>query len=269
MLLTRLGIPRLWRSDVEVAWSFMRWWLAPVTLWLAPSYAYGIERVPPSGGGVLAANHLAAIDPPLIGSFSRRAIWWMVKAELFALPVIGEIFSWAGGFPIKRGESDREGLRMARQLVREGHVIGVFVEGTRQRLGYPGPIHSGALIIAMKENVPVIPVGIETFGWSRRNRRRCCVVFGEPLRFDDLPRNGRGYKGAAEILEGELLRLWRQAGEAVAAGFPPELPDGTKRGGWIRHGQEIRAAAPPRVSVFVPSRESPPAPDTVEYAEPR
>jgi 1-acyl-sn-glycerol-3-phosphate acyltransferase len=250
VLLTRLGIPKLWQSDVEVAWSFMRWWLAPVTMLLAPSYAYGVERVPAAGGGVLAANHLAAIDPPLIGSFSRRGIWWMVKAELFSIPVIGEIFSWAGGFPIRRGESDREGLRIARELVRDGHLIGVFVEGTRQRLGYPGPIHSGALIIAMKENVPVVPCGIETFGWSRRNLRRCSVVFGDPISFDDLPRNGRGYKQAAGILEDELVRLWRQAAEAVAAGFPPELPDGTKRAGWIRPGRDVRAAAPPRVNAL-------------------
>lgn len=219
----------------------MRYWLAPVTMALAPSYAYGIDRVPLSGGAVLAANHLAAIDPPLIGAFSRRAIWYMVKAELLAMPVVGEILTWAGGFPVRRGEGDREALRTARELVHDGHVVGVFAEGTRQRLGYPGSIHPGAVIIAMQEGVPVIPVGLESFGWSLENRRRCCVVFGEPTRFDHLPRNGAGYKEASRLLEAEILRLWRQAAEAVIAGLPPQLPDGTKRGTWIRPGQEVRA----------------------------
>ena len=42
-------------------------------------------------------NHLSAIDPPLVGSFSTRAIWYMTKAELLAIPLVGEAFGWAGG----------------------------------------------------------------------------------------------------------------------------------------------------------------------------
>jgi len=248
MPLTRLGVPRLWRSDVEVGWTFMRYWLAPVTMALAPSYAYGGDRMPLAGGAVLAANHLSAVDPPLLGTFSRRSVWYMTKAELLAVPVVGQLFTWAGGFPIRRGESDRDGIRTARELVREGRIVGVFAEGTRQRFGYPGPIHPGAAMIAMQESAPVVPVGIESFGWSLGNRRRCCVVFGEPVRFDDLPCNGRGYREASRTLEGEILRLWRQAAEAVAAGFPAVLPDGTRRSEWVRPGEGVRTVAAPRLS---------------------
>ena len=83
----------------------------------------------------------------------------------------------------------------------------------------------------MNENVPVIPTGLESFGWSLKNRRACCVVYGEPMTFEGLTRNGRGYKEAAELVADEILRLSRQAAEAVAAGLPPELPDGTPRTG--------------------------------------
>ena len=245
--LTRLGLPWLWGADVEKAWSFMRWWVAPATMALAPgSVGYGLDRVPASGGAILAPNHLSAIDPPLIGTFSRRGVWWMMKRELLEIPLVGELLTYTGAFPIRRGAPDRDAIRKARQLVREGHMIGVFVEGTRQRFGYPGPIHSGALIIAIREGVPVVPCGVESFGWSLRNPRACCVVFGEPMRFDDVPASGRGYREAAERLEAELLRLWRQAAAASAAGFPPELPDGTPRGGWIKPGQEIRVKSSPR-----------------------
>ena len=248
MLLTRLGLPRIWGSDVEGAWSFMRYWLAPATMALAPSHAYGGDRVPLTGGAVLAANHLSAVDPPLLGIFSRRAVWYMTKAELLAVPVIGELFTFAGGFPIRRGEGDRDGIRVARELVRDGRVVGIFAEGTRQRLGYPGPIHPGAVMIAMQESVPVVPVALESFGWSLGNRRPCCVVFGEPMRLDDYPRNGRGYREASRVLQAEIVRLWRQAAEAVAAGFPATLPDGTSRWEWVRPGKDVRAAAAPRLS---------------------
>jgi 1-acyl-sn-glycerol-3-phosphate acyltransferase len=240
MLLTRLGIERLWGGGPEGGWAFMRYWMVPATLSLAPSScAYGAGRVPASGGAVLAANHLSAIDPPLIGIFSRRAIWYMMKSELYEIPLIGEAFTWSGGFPIRRGESDREGLRRARELVRAGHVIGVFPEGTRQRFGYPGEVQPGAVMIAMHEEVPLLPCAVESFGWSRRNRRRCCVVFGELMSFAALPRNGRGYREASELMRLELQRLWRQAAEAVAAGFPEELPDGAPRSGPIRPRRDI------------------------------
>ena len=184
--LARLGIPWLWGADVEKGWVFMRFNVVPVTTrWLAPgSYSYGLDRLPATGGAVLAINHLSAIDPPLVGSFSNRAIFYMTKAELLELPLVGEALTWAGGFPVRRGGGDREAIRKGCKLAREGHVVGVFVEGTRQRFGYPGAVHPGAVTIALKEGVPVIPVGLESFGWTRANRRACCVVWGEPITLD-------------------------------------------------------------------------------------
>ena len=251
MLLTKLGIPWLWGADVETAWVFMRTNVKPITAYvMAPgSCAYGRDRIPAEGGAVLAANHLSGLDPPLVGSYSRRALWYMMKAELLDIPIVGEALTWTGAFPIRRGEGDREGMRKARELVREGHIVGVFVEGTRQRLGYPTTdIHAGALAIAMAEDVPVIPTGVESFGWSLRNRRACCVVYGEPMRFPDLPRNGKGYKQAAERVAAEILRLWRQAAEALAAGLPDTLPDGARRTGLPGFREFIPAKTPRRVS---------------------
>ena len=76
---------------------------------------------------------------------------------------------------------------------------------------------------------PVVPLGLDTFGWSPVNRRRCAVVFGEPFDLSSLPRNRAGYAEAGELVRTEIVRLWRFAAEAAAAGLPPELPDGTRR----------------------------------------
>ncbi|MGB2953454.1 MAG: 1-acyl-sn-glycerol-3-phosphate acyltransferase, partial [Gaiellaceae bacterium] len=154
----------------------------------------------------------------------------------FEIPVVGEMLLWTGIIPLRRGESDRAALRRARERVRAGDLIGVHVEGTRQRLGYPGPVHTGGLMIAMQEGAPIVPCGLDTFRWSPSNRRLCAVVWGEPLDLSHLPRNRGGYAEAAEVVREEIVRLWRLAAEAAAAGLPPELPDGTKRSGPVRPG---------------------------------
>ena len=231
-----LGIP----TDPDGAWVFARRLIVHPTLLLAPAACYGVDRVPAEGGAVIAANHFSGIDHPLIGSFSPRPIRFLAKAELLEIPVLGAILRWLGVFPVRRGEGDRDALRRARQLVREGHLVCVHIEGTRQRFGYPGPLQPGGLMIAMQEGAPIIPCAVDTFRWSPANRRPCAVVWGEPIDLSALPRNRKGYAQAAEIVGAELARLWRQAAEACAAGLPPELPDGTRRHGaftgWGRGG---------------------------------
>ena len=229
-------------------WRFARRVVPQVTVLLAPAACYGVERVPLEGGGVVAANHFSGIDHPLIGSFCTRSVYFLAKAELFEIPVVGELFTWLGVVPVRRGEGDREALRRSRDLVREGKLVGVHVEGTRQRLGHPGPVQPGGLMIAMQEGVPVLPCGLDTFGWSPWNRRLCAIVFGEPLRLDDLPRNRKGYAEAGRLVSRELVRLWRLAAEAAAAGLPPELPDGARRSGVNPKPSRAPQEAPTRVS---------------------
>jgi 1-acyl-sn-glycerol-3-phosphate acyltransferase len=212
------------------------WWLGRRVVPLftrvaAPAAAYGVDRVPPEGGAVVAANHFSGIDHPLIGVLSPRPLYFLAKAELLELPALGPLLRWLGVFGVRRGESDREAVRRAREIVREGGLVCIHVEGTRQRFGYPGPLHPGGLMIAMQEGVPVIPLGLDTFQWSLRNRRACAIVWGEPMQVDDLSRNRKGYAEAGERVGAEIVRLWRQAVAASDAGLPPELPDGTRRNG--------------------------------------
>ena len=226
-------VSKLWGEDPEQMWPWARYLVAPATTaWLAPSSCgYGLERVPELGGGVVAANHLSAIDPPLVGALSPRTLYFMAKAELLELPVVGDVLMWTGAFPVRRGEGDRDSLRLAREIARDGHMVGVFVEGTRQKLGYPGEVLPGAMMIALQEGVPIVPCGVYSFGWSRRNRMPCAVVWGEPMDLAAMPKSGRGYRRAAELVGDELRHLWRQAGEAIAAGLPEALPDGARRSG--------------------------------------
>jgi 1-acyl-sn-glycerol-3-phosphate acyltransferase len=228
-VLTRLGLYKLLDENPEQAWYAGRCVVKPIMRALAPSYGYGHERMPSTGGLVVAVNHFSGIDPTLVGIHSRRALYYMAKIELLSVPLAGELLRWMGAFAVRRGAGDRDSLRVARWAIDKGHALGVFAEGTRQQRGYPGPMHAGAAMLAIQAGVPLVPCGIDSFGWSLRNRRKCCVIWGEPITFD-LPRNSRGYKEATAIIEERVTALWRLAAQAVADDFPERLADGSQRG---------------------------------------
>lgn len=230
-ILTRLGLPTLWGKDVQGAWRVTRYSIVPIIehVLVPGSFAYGSDMVPLTGGAVIAANHLSAVDPMLVGAFSHRTIWFMTKAELFRKRIVGEVFSFVGGFSVDRAGTDIGAMRVAHDLAAEGHLVGMFPEGTRQRLGYPANrVHGGALSIARRAHVPVIPCGIESFQWSLTNRRACCVVFGEPM-FTEGFSSEREYRNAPSELHAEIVTLWREAATAVQQGFPPSTSGGLKR----------------------------------------
>ena len=147
--------------------------------------AYGRVRVPHRGGLVLAINHLHWIDIPIVGQASPRNIDFVAKIEAFKLPALGEFIRLFGTIAIRRGESDREAVRLMRQSARNGRTVGVFVEGTRQKSGHPGRAQPGAAMVALQEDVPVIPVAIYgTQFWKPGNFAPCSIAFGEPLAFE-------------------------------------------------------------------------------------
>jgi len=186
--------------------------------------AYGQIRVPQKGGVVLAVNHLHWIDIPIVGESSPRNIDFVAKVEAVRVPLAGDFIRLFGTIAIRRGESDREAVRQMRESAREGHCIGLFVEGTRQRSGVPGHAQPGAAMVGLQENVPVIPVAIYgTQYWKIGNFAPCSIAYGAPLMFSELPRNGRGYKEATAEIEQRIHGLFDWLADVHLRGRPPGL----------------------------------------------
>jgi 1-acyl-sn-glycerol-3-phosphate acyltransferase len=170
---------------------------------------YGKERVPREGGGVLAMNHFNFIDIPVFGTICPRRIVFVGKSELFETPGLSELIRLHGALPIRRGESDRDALRRMREAVRDNDVLGLFIEGTRQKSGVPGKPMPGAAMIAISEGVPVVPAAVHgSQTWKLGNRAGVSIAFGEPMRFAEYPRNSKGYAAASEEIMAEIKRLW-------------------------------------------------------------
>ncbi len=196
-------------NRTDAAWVVGRATIGTAVRLVAPLRSYGAERVPASGGLVVAANHFSWIDPPALGAMCPRTLYYMAKVEAHRVPGLGQLMRSFGAFAVRRGESDRDAVRMMRQIVRDGHALGLFVEGTRQRSGEPGLVQPGAAMVAINEGVPVIPValhGSET--WRLGNFRPVSLAWGQPMSFEGLPRGGKGYKEASVEIEREIRRLW-------------------------------------------------------------
>jgi 1-acyl-sn-glycerol-3-phosphate acyltransferase len=186
--------------------------------------AYGRERVPKTGGLVYAVNHMHWLDIPLVGALSPRNIDFVAKVEAVRVPGIGRFLEWHGTIAVRRGESDRVAVRKMLESARGGRVVGLFVEGTRLKTGRPGTAQPGAAMVAIQAGVPVIPMAIYgTQFWKPQHPSPCSIAFGEPLRFDDLPKNGRGYKEATIEIERRINVLFDWLAEVHAKGRPKGL----------------------------------------------
>jgi 1-acyl-sn-glycerol-3-phosphate acyltransferase len=205
----------------DLAWRVGRVWLGWPTRLATRPRTYGADRVPATGGLVLAINHLHWIDIPVVGLVSPRNINFVAKIEAHRIPGLGELIRLHGALAVRRGESDREAVRLMRQAVRDGRALGLFVEGTRQRSGRPGQAQPGAAMVALQEDVPVVPTAV--YGsqfWSLVRWNVCSVAFGEPVRFDGLPKSGRGYKEATAEIERRIHALFDWLADVHRRGRP-------------------------------------------------
>ena len=207
-----------------LAWALGRRYMGWPSLLLTRARAYGRERVPATGGLVYAVNHMHWLDIPLVGVLSPRNIDFVAKVEAVRVPGIGRFLEWHGTIAVRRGESDRVAVRKMLDSARSGRVVGLFVEGTRLKQGRPGPAQPGAAMVSMQADVPVIPMAIYgTQFWKPGKPSPCSIAYGEPLRFEGLPKNGRGYKEATVEIERRINVLFDWLADVHAQGRPKGL----------------------------------------------
>src|SRR5262245_11985681 len=136
-----------------------------VATWLAgiKTRVSGRERVPPSQAVVFCANHQSNIDPPILFRALHTRLHVLFKAELTRLPLLGTAFQVGGFVPIDRAsrENSMAAIDRAAQSLREGNSFLTFPEGTRSRTGVLLPFKRGPFLMALKAQVPVVPVAVQ------------------------------------------------------------------------------------------------------------
>ncbi len=150
------------RSAAEV--QFLPRTLGRVVAWLS-----GVS-VSMTGGGLLepgrpyifAANHQSQFDIFALQGYLGRDFRWLLKLELFKIPVFGKAMHLAGYIPVDRthGRKALKSLDEAARRIAGGISVAIFPEGTRSPDGKLGQFKAGAIVLAIKAGVPVVPVAI-------------------------------------------------------------------------------------------------------------
>lgn len=179
----------------------------------------GRERVPTRGAYIVAPTHRSGFDVPFAAYVTKRRIRFLAKEELFANRFFDWLFTSLGGIRVERGAADRGALRALEGALRDGEPVALFPEGTRGSGPELGPLFDGAAYLAVKLDVPIVPVGIggseEILPKGARvpSFHRVSVVVGNPIMPPSL--DGRARRAAAtrmtEELTAELQRAFDEA----------------------------------------------------------
>lgn len=146
--------------------------------------ARGMENYPQDENCIILGNHFSAWDPITIARYyTISEVHFLSKASLFRNPLLSWLLRTLHAIPVRRGETDMAAMRSAMQVIRDGHVLGIFPEGTRQAGDKVRQIETGVAVMALKSEAPLVPV-LVTGKYRFRGRLR--LVVGKPIDIEDL-----------------------------------------------------------------------------------
>ena len=176
----------------------------------------GRERIP-AGACLFVANHTSSADAPAVVGAIPRRVAILLKESLFKWPIAGQAFTLAGFIPVNRGdrESAIASVEKATESLRRGQSFLIYPEGTRSPDGRLQEFKKGAVVMAIKAGVPIVPVACS--GAHRVMRKRSLKIHPGDILVEFLePIDSSGY--AFEQRD----ELNDRVHDAMAAGLPPD-----------------------------------------------
>ena len=179
----------------------------------------GVENIPETGC-ILVCNHTSFSDVLVLEATSTRQVFFMGKAELFKIPLLKQLITALGAFPVNRGGADITSIKRTISEIHSGKVVGIFPQGTR----HPGvdprgtDIKGGVGMIAYRAKADVLPVFIDGEAGRTKIFHKNKVTFGKPIRFDDIPFEVEGkkdYEGATRYVFAKACELKYGEGNGI------------------------------------------------------
>ncbi len=173
----------------------------------------GRERILQRTPQIFFANHSSYFDVFCLLAHLPTQFRWLAKVELFRIPVFGKVMEYGGYIPIDRSNARKAHASMvaAAERIRAGTSVVIFPEGTRSPDGKLQPFKSGGAILAIRAQVPVVPVAIlgtheiMPKGSLRVRKGTVEICIGAPI--STVGMNPKDRNRLLEQARGELLRL--------------------------------------------------------------
>ncbi|RSX54171.1 1-acyl-sn-glycerol-3-phosphate acyltransferase [Bifidobacterium goeldii] len=188
--------------------------------------AHGLENIPRHGGAIIAANHLAVIDDALIPITCPRMVHFMGKAEYFeGKGIKGKFKKWwftsVGVFPVDRsgGSKSLGALAHAREILEDGHLFGIHVEGTRSPDGRLYRGHTGAARLALETGCPLVPTAligtreIQKPGQIIPGKGKTQVIYGKPIPVEKKADDEITHEEARELTDRLMREIQKLSGQ--------------------------------------------------------
>jgi 1-acyl-sn-glycerol-3-phosphate acyltransferase len=182
----------------------------------------GQENIPKQGSLLVVSNHLSFVDQFLISINLGRKTVFMAKMEVFKSRIIRHLAHGFGAFPVRRGGIlDRAALQQANQILDSGQALVMFPEGARNRKAELRRAYPGSAMIALHNNVPILPIGItgmehadaKSLLWNLFHRPRVTVTIGRPFHLPPVE---------SKATKKDLLQLGDHIMEHIAELLPPK-----------------------------------------------
>ena len=177
---------------------------------LHPVTIIGRENLP-EHGALLCPNHNSNWDPVLVALKVpvNYRLHIMAKKELFENPFLRAVLTSIGTFPISRGEADLSGIRTALRILKEGGLLCIFPEGTRNKARKEPllPLQEGVAMISLRAKAPIVPMWVDGgyAPWSR-----CVIGAGKPMDLGE-------YEGLRRVDAAAMKRLTAKMREDMLA----------------------------------------------------
>lgn len=216
---------------MEPIYVMTRWALIPsLRLWFR-WHLEGLEHIPDRGPAIIAANHIAYLDPLAVAYGvvrARRRPRFLAKSELMNDRRIGWILRGCGEIEVQRGTRNAvAALEHAYQALERDEVVCIFPEGTVTSDPdlRPMPSKTGAPRLALRSNAPVIPCGVWGTAnvWPKKFKhnwtfgQQLAVRFGEPVTYQGDPHSAEDWTSAGVDITDRIAEL--------VASLKPLIPD--------------------------------------------
>ncbi len=199
---------------MSLKWKFAYLVLHPLFGWLFHAKVYGKENIPSKGPYIVAPNHTSFWDPPFVGwAMYPVETHFLAKIDLFQHnKLFAALIKWLNAIPLDRTNSIK-GLRVGLRALKQGKVLVVFPEGTRNRTEDRTllPLKEGAALLALLAKVNILPVFLYESKGAYRDwifqKRQLAIKFGTIIDTSRYEYSKEGIKKLTKELERRLLEL--------------------------------------------------------------